>query len=325
MAWTVAIALALWISAAHGVVARDSHTEGAASLNVFVSIPPQAFFVRRIAGSHADVDVLVGQGQSPHTFEPTPRQLAALAESDVYFSIGLPFEERIVEKLSRMPSAPPVVDTSKEVERIPLTGGHRHAGHGAPHTGADPGRVRVDSAHARTEGARGLADPHTWLDPDRASIQAKSICEKLVELDPERSGVFRENLAGLRADLEALDRELAEAFAPLRGEKIYVFHAAFGYLADAYGLTQVAVQSGGGEPGPRELAALIEAASEEGVRAIFVQPQFSRRSAEILASEVGAAVVPIDPLAEDYMQNLRSIVEAVVSEQAVSGGESGKN
>jgi zinc transport system substrate-binding protein len=152
-----------------------------------------------------------------------------------------------------------------------------------------------------------------------------NICEELVTLDPEHADVFGENLAGLRAELKALDRELAETLAPLRGERIYVFHPAFGYFADAYGLIQVAVESGGGEPGPRELAALIEAASGEGVRAIFVQPQHSRRSAEVLATEIGAAVVPADPLAEDYLENLRAIAEEVVSQLEVTDREPGEN
>ncbi|MBN2566160.1 MAG: zinc ABC transporter substrate-binding protein [Candidatus Eisenbacteria bacterium] len=253
-------------------------------LHVFVSIPPQAFFVERIAGAEADVEILVGPGQSPHTFEPSPRQLAALADCDVYFSIGLPFEERIIRKLSGMDSGLRIVDTSWNVPRIPM----------------DP-----------DEEPGGLPDPHTWLDPTLAALQAENICGALAELSPRNEPAFHDSLAALESELGELNKELSAALAPFRGEKLYVFHPAFGYFAHAYGLIQVAVESSGTEPGPRELTSLIGEVSASGAKVIFVQPQYSTKTARTLAREAGAVVVPIDPLAEDYIYNLREIADAV--------------
>jgi len=167
------------------------------------------------------------------------------------------------------------------------------------------GRCAHDDEHG------GLPDPHTWLNPRFAKIQARNICGALKELVPEDAEAFEANLVELLRDLDALDAELTDALGPLAGESIYVFHPAFGYFTDAYDLRQVPIELGGMEPSARELAGLIDHATSEGVRVIFVQPQFSTRSARAIAEEIGGVVVPIDPLSPDYMDNLRTIAREV--------------
>ena len=261
-------------------------------VSAFCSIAPQEFFIERVGGDLVSVKVLVGPGQSPHTFEPTPRQMAELAESDVYFAIGLPFENRLLGRVEELGSGIQVVDTSEGIPRRRVEDAHRRDGeHGGEH--------------------RGLPDPHTWLNPRFAKMQARNICNALKELVPEHGEEFETNLSRLLHDLDALDAELMDALGPLAGESIYVFHPAFGYFTDAYGLRQVPIELGGMEPSARELAGLIYHATSAGVRVIFVQPQFSTRSARAIAEDIGGAVVPIDPLSADYMDNLRSIAREV--------------
>jgi zinc transport system substrate-binding protein len=273
-------------------------TDSRETIGVFVSIPPQAFFVRRIAGDAAQVGILVAKGQSPHTFDITPRQLAELHDADVYFSIGLPFEQRLVEKLSAADTRLLIVDTSWNVPRISVDG----------------------------DESSGLPDPHTWLDPLRAKIQAKNICDALVRVSPVRANTFRRNLATLERDLDALDVDLRHDLSSLRGRRLHVFHPAFGYFASAYGLTQVSVETGETEPGPRDVAAFVADARREGARVVFVEPQYSPRMARMIAEETGAQLVWADPLAEDYIANLRSIGEAVraaLDGTDASGGRAG--
>lgn len=269
----------------------DSPTVGdppPTAVSAFCSIAPQEFFVERIGGGLVSVKVLVGPGQSPHTFEPTPRQMADLAESDVYFAIGLPFEDRLLGRIAELGSGMQMVDASAGIPRRQVEVAHRH-----------------DDEHG------GLPDPHTWLNPRFAKVQAQNICSALKELIPEHGAELEANLFELLHDLDELDAQLTEALGPLAGENIYVFHPAFGYFTDAYGLRQVPIELGGMEPSARELAGLIDHATSEGVRVIFVQPQFSTRSARAIAEEIGGAVVPIDPLSADYMNNLRTIARAV--------------
>ncbi len=257
-------------------------------VSAFCSIAPQEFFVERVGGNFISVKVLVGPGQSPHMFEPTPRQMADLAESAVYFAIGLPFEDRLLGRVEELGSGIRVIDTSAGIPRR-----------------------QVEGAHHDDEEDGGLPDPHTWMNPRFAKMQARNICSALKELVPENAEAFQANLAELLHDLDALDAELTDALGPLTGESIYVFHPAFGYFTDAYGLRQVPIELGGMEPSARELAGLIDHATSEGVRVIFVQPQFSTRSARAIAEQIGGAVVPIDPLSADYMDNLKSIAHEV--------------
>ena len=279
-------------------------------VSAFCSIAPQEFFVQRVGGDLVSVGVLVGPGQSPHTFEPTPRQMADLAESDVYFAIGLPFEDRLLGRVEELSSRIRIVDTSEGIPRRRVEDARRHDGeHRADrHEGAHAAD-HADSAHGSDHG--GLPDPHTWLNPRLAAMQARNICRALKDLLPEYAEELEANLSQLLRDLDALDAELTDALGPLAGESIYVFHPAFGYFTDAYGLRQVPIELGGMEPSARELAGLIEHATAEGVRVIFVQPQFSTRSASAIAEEIGGAVVPIDPLSADYMNNLRTIAREV--------------
>ncbi len=272
----------------------------ARTIVAFCSIAPQRFIVERVGGELVSVSVMVGPGQSPHTFEPTPRQMADLAAADAYFAIGLPFESRILDGLRSLSADLMMVDTAAAVPRRRVEEAHGHGGpaesHG--HEGAgDP--------------AGGLADPHVWLNPRYAKLMAEAVCAALKELSPGDARVFDANLSSLLRQLDELDAELTEALSPLSGQSIYVFHPAFGYFTDAYGLKQVPVETGGMEPGARGLVRLIERATADGVRVVFVQPQFSSRSARAIAAEIGGVVVPMDPLAGDYLENLRDMACAV--------------
>jgi len=299
------ITIALVAAAAPGADADDG------TIRAFVGIPPAQYVVDRIGGSHVATEVLVPPGQSPHSFDATPRQMVALAESRVYFAIGLPFERELLEGIEELNPNLVVVDMGRGVARRPLGGrddeetGRPAHEHGGDEDGYPP------HGHRDGDDAAGLSDPHIWLAPRPLGLQAANVCEALTDLDPAHAAEYRANLEALRADLSDLDHGLAETLAPLRGRTVYVFHPAFGYFTDAYGLTQVAVETGGSEPSARELAELIERAGEDGVRVIFVQPQFSAKSAEAVAREIGGVVVPIDPLAYDAAANLRTMAERI--------------
>jgi zinc transport system substrate-binding protein len=159
--------------------------------------------------------------------------------------------------------------------------------------------------------AAGQPDPHTWLNPLLAKIQARTICDTLVELDPPHADAYRRNLADFQADLDRVHAKIAAALAPLKGREIFVFHPAFGYFTDAYGLKQVAVEIEGKEPTAKQIGKLIERARAAQVKVIFVQPQFPRKSAEAIAAAIGSAVVPMDDLPRDYLKNLEQMAEAI--------------
>ena len=267
-------------------------------LTVFVSILPQAYFLERIGGDRVRVEVLVGEGQSPHTYEPTPQQMARLHEAKAWFLIGVPFERHLAQKLRSDGSGPVFVETQKGV---PLRTLEKH----------DRGQNRHEGTGGHAEHGAGTRDPHIWMSPRLVKIQARNICEALIRIDPASREPYLKNLQSFLTDLDRVDARIARSLAPVKGQTMYVFHPAFGYFADAYGLIQAPVEIEGKEPGARQLAALIDRAKKDKVRVIFVQPQFSSKSAGVVAKAIGGAVVPINPLAKEYLANLESMASAV--------------
>jgi zinc transport system substrate-binding protein len=260
------------------------------SIPVFVSILPQAYFVERVGGDFVEVDVLVGPGQSPATFEPTPQQMARLSDSKLYFTIGVPFEKHLLKRLGVAMAGTKVVETYGAT--YDLVGFDKAGEHYA-----------YDVGHHD----HGDFDPHIWLDPDLAKLQARAICDGLVLTDPANEQYYESNLLGFQADLDSVDAIISKRLALYEGRNFYVFHPAFGHFGKAYGLRQVAIEESGKEPSAKQLADLISKARTDGVKVIVVQEQFSTREAEAVAEAVGARVVRLDPLSRDYLTNLDTI------------------
>jgi zinc transport system substrate-binding protein len=256
---------------------------------VFVSVEPQAFFVERVAGGRVAVEVMVRPGESPATYEPSSRQMADLSRAKLFFRVGVPFEETLLPKIESTMKGLRIVDTR---EGVPLRRMKSAPGH---------------HGHARGGGA----DPHIWTNPRLAKIQARTIADALAGVDPSGKEAFEENYRKFAADLDVLDAKLAAALKPVRGKVFLVFHPAWGYFADAYGLVQESIELEGKEPSGRQLARVISKARAEGARVVFVQLQFSRSKAKTIADAIGGVVVPIDPLARDYIANLETVAEKV--------------
>lgn len=264
---------------------------------VFVSVPPQAYLVERIAGDAIDLHVLIGPNDAPHHYDPTQRQMVQLSEAVLYFRIGVPFERQLIPKLRSVNPQLKIVDTRRGLDLLPM---HADEDHG-----------HDDHGHAHAHDHEQDADPHVWMSPRNAIVQARTIADELTALVPDRAEAFGRNLDELVGDLKEVDREIAASLKGLEGRALFVFHPAFAYFADAYGLRQVAIEQQGKSPGPRRLAELIERAKNENVRVIFVHPQFSDRHARTIAEEIDGAVVQIDPLARDYIENLRRVADRV--------------
>ena len=267
-----------------------------AKIPVMVSIVPQKYFAQKVGKNLASVQVMVPPGASPHDYEPKPSQMAALARSKVYFAIGVEFEKAWLPRFLSANSKLVVVHTDAKVPKAPMAGRHEHDRNANRH-----------KAGERRHDHEGL-DPHIWLSPRLAAIQARAMRDALVKLDPGHAAEYDRNLAGFEKELQALDQKLRQAFTGLGKKRdILVFHPAWGYLCRDYGLRQVAVEKEGKEPTAKGLARLIEQAKKSGAKVIFVQPQFSTKSAATVAKAIGGRVVPINPLAADWSENLLGI------------------
>lgn len=291
-----------------------------AGVRAFVSILPQKYFVQRIGGDLVDVEVLVLPGANPHMYEPSPRQMTALSKAQVYFTIGINLEEVWLPRLADANRTMRVVHTEAGVDKIPMVAHHHDeegedhdADHEAHHDADHEAHHDADhDADHEPHHDHGILDPHIWLDPVRAETIARNTCAGLVAVDPGHRADYEANLAALLKDMRALDASIARILAgvPEGRRSFLVFHPSWGYFADRYNLTQVAIEAGGTEPGPRHLAEIIEHGRELHVAVVFVQPQFSQRSASVIATELNAEVAPLDPLAEDWRDNLLRAAEA---------------
>ncbi len=154
-------------------------------------------------------------------------------------------------------------------------------------------------------------DPHIWLSPSLVKTQAAAIAEGLSTVDPDNAAAYAKNLAGFHSELDSLDAEIRSLVQPHAHKSFMVYHPSWGYFAQAYGLKQIPIEAEGKEPGPRELQKLIAYGKEHGVAAIFVQKQFSGKSAKLIAAEIGAEVVELDPLAPAWADNLLNAAKAI--------------
>jgi len=257
-----------------------------------LSILPQEYFVQRIAGDLVHTVVLVGEGQSPHSYEPTPSQMAALANAKAWILSGTDFELVLEDKVSSLYPNLVVVDGTAGVTFRSL---EAH-----------------DDEHAIEEGSL-ERDRHTWLGWENAKILAGHVLETAIALLPEQRALLESNHQQLIAEIDATFLSLKEKLAPLAGRKVFVYHPSFGYFFDEFGLIQEAVEIGGKEPTAKDLSLLIQKAKSEKAVALFVQKQFPLASAQTVATAAGAKVLALDPLARDWMGNIRQMGDTLLS------------
>ena len=292
------IALFLGVVAIAGCNSTSTNKENekvvSDTLDITVSINPQKYFVKKIGGDRISVNVMVPPGAEPHTYEPKPRQLQELSEAEAYITIGVPFEQPWMNRIKSANRDLKIIDSGKGIERIKMVAEHHHDHH-------------HDSKEKEEKEEKIGVDPHIWLAPNLVKIQAKNIYDGLIKLDSANQAEYQKNLDKFLAELEQIDREIEQNLAGITNRKFIVFHPAWGYFAKEYNLQQIPIEVEGTEPSAAELKELIELAKEKNIKVIFVEPQFSKKSAETIAREIGAEVVEIDPLNSNWSKNLKMV------------------
>lgn len=256
-------------------------------ISVSVSIPPQAYFVARVAGDLVETNILVGAGDDPHSYEPTPRQMQSISNSQVYFTVGVEFEDAWLPRFASANPGMLIVDTSAGIQHIPANDAHDTEGEGE--------------------------DPHIWLSPKLVKVQAQIIADTLIALDPDNQLTYQAGLDSFIGDIDRLELEIYEKFTPLSFRKFITIHPSLGYFALDYGLEMIPVEVEGQEPGAEELSKIITLAKTNEISVIFTQQAFSSRNAQVLADEIGARVVVLDPLAYEWMSNMQTITREVAT------------
>ncbi|MCP4149209.1 MAG: zinc ABC transporter solute-binding protein [bacterium] len=279
---------------------------------VTVSILPQRYFIRRIVGDNFKVNVMIPPGHSPATYEPTPREIKAVSESILYFRIGhIGFENAWMEKLTSINKRMKVIDTSEGVSLITGMPAHSHAGeHDHQEKGHDCGEETghdEDVHHHDGSEHHGGIDPHIWLSPTAVITQVDNMLKAFVAADPANRDHYAKNCRAFIREIKEMHLDNLEVLKGLEGSKFMVYHPAWSYFAREYGLIQFPIELEGKRPGAAGLKDIIDLAKKENIRVIFVQKQFDTSSADAVAGEINGRVITMDPLAPDWLENIKKI------------------
>lgn len=279
-------------------------------LRAVVTIPPLKGLVEPLLPEGSKVRVLMPPGRSEHNYEFTPSDMAAVEGADLVVFVGLGLESRVEKFLGANPTARRV-----DVNLASSAGVGREADEHHDHG-------KEEDGHRHDEACEHPVDPHVWLDPVLMQEALPGLAEA-VRKAMENRGLWnaaaekalKDAVATQLSRIAELDRAFREALAPFKGSKVVTHHAAFGRLASRYGLVvaEVIRVNENEEPTPGRIAAVVQSVKSEGVRVIFVEPQFNAAMAERVAKAAGVKVGRLDPIGDgDWFAMMRGNLEALV-------------
>lgn len=257
---------------------------------ITVSILPQKTFVEKIAGDDFQVNVLIPPGSSPAAYTLLPSQLKDIANSAIWFRIGyIGFEHSWKDKIEEANTEMKVVNIAEGLDLI-----------------ADKFEDHGD--HVHIDGV----DPHVWLSPVLVKEMAKIILDELIALQPEKTSEYKANYMSFVKECDELHIELKNTLKPFAGRKFIVFHPSLSYYAREYGLDQHSLETGGKEPTPQHMKMIVDLAKEDNIKVIYIQSEFDREHARVLAEEIDGEVVQVWPLNPEWALNLRNMTNILV-------------
>ena len=265
---------------------------------IMVTIEPQRYFAEAIAGDKFNVMAIVPKGSSPESYDPTPQQLISLKNSQAYLRIGyIGFEQVWLDRLLENTPHLQVFDTSKDIDVMIDTSEHEHN--------------HEQGEHNHKCGVGGI-EPHVWNSPNNALVIARNTYRALSQLDKENEPYYfarYDSLCQTIAETDSIIRE--ELNKPNAAESFIIYHPALSYFARDYGLQQVSIELNGKEPSPTHLKELVDFCEANNVHTIFVQPEFDKRNAQLIANEIGAAIITINPLSYDWNNEMIAVAKAL--------------
>lgn len=250
-------------------------------VQVSVSILPQKSWIENIAGNDFKVQVMVPPGANPATYEPSPKQIKNLGTSRAYFSIGhIAFEKRWMPAFKKNHARLNIVESPEEIDLIEENGSF---------------------------------DPHTWMSPKAVKLHVKNIYQELARLNPGQKPVYLSNYQEFIHTIDSLDKALEAKFEKAPRKNFLIFHPALSYFARDYGLTQLSIEHEGKEPSVKHVKDVIDQATSKGIETVFVQKQFASHDAHAVSEEIGAEIVQVNPLAEDWLTEFNKTANKILS------------
>ena len=265
---------------------------------IAVSIVPQETFIKAVAGNLVHVITMIPPGCSPANYQPTPLQMVEFSKADIYFSMGVPSEEAsILPKVKELNKNIKIVSLA---EKAAATYPYLYSTEINSDNQSDSEQIEKNYHHTGR-------DPHVWLSPKRVMIMIDAIKDELILLDPTNKLIYEKNASDYISQLEHLDSTIASNLSSLKQKSFIIYHPAFGYFADDYGLNMVSIEKNGKETSAKRIQTVIDYAKKEKIKIVFYQEEFDGHQAEIIATEIKGATIKVTPLSPDYIDNLKSI------------------
>lgn len=276
-------------------------TKGSGRLDVSVSFYPIQYLVEGIGGEHVQVTSVTPGDVEPHDYELSPKEVSDLGKADLITYVK-GFQGSLDEAVEKV-SGPTVVDLSGSVNLVSHAGGdhtHDHAEHEHEHGHNDAaGHDHDDHEHTDAAGHdHAAADPHFWLDPQRMVLAAQAVAAALTQADPEHAADYQAGLAAVTEQLNHLDASYSTGLQTCEQRTIVTNHAAFGYLAERYNLSQTSISGVDpeSEPSPADLAKVKKVVQETGTTTIFTEERVSEKTAQVIAQETGVTTAVLSPM-----------------------------
>lgn len=251
-----------------------------------VSIVPEQTFVKKVAGNKVNVVTLIPPGSSPESYAPTPKTMADLSHAKIYFDINVPTEKaNILPKIhSQNPSIKIVNLWDAAAKKYPA----RHFQPGVP-------------------------DTHAWMSPKRSIVMVQKIEKELSSVDPKNQAVYEKNAEAYIKHLNSLNTYILNTLKPLKQRTFIAYHPAFGYFAKDYNLKMISLEQDGKDASPKQVQKVIDDAKKKGIKVILYQAQIDSKQSQSIAEELGGKTVQLDPLAPDYIKNMKKMAHTFKS------------
>lgn len=294
--------------------AAAAQTDSGAKVRVVTSFYAMEDFAKRVGGDDIEVTNLVPAGTEPHDWEPSATDMQTIQDADLFVYNGASMEHWVDDTLSSLGSqAPKAVKAS---DGIQLLAGDHH----------DHGDAATDAAETVADGATDKAevDPHVWLNPENAKVELANIRDALSEVDPAHKDDYAKNFETYAAKMDQLDKDFRDRLSGVPNKTIVVAHEAFGYLCDAYGLTQVPItgMDAEGEPDAQTMASIIDQVKSQNIKVIFSEDLVSPKVAKQIADATGATCEVLSPIegltdeqiaqGEDYFSVMESNLDELM-------------
>ncbi|MHB1152681.1 MAG: metal ABC transporter solute-binding protein, Zn/Mn family [Eubacteriales bacterium] len=274
----ISVTLMLVILSLSGCGENDSVDMTISKPIIAVTIIPQKTFVEAVCGELAEVIALIPPGHSPENYEPAPAAIEKISDAALYFTVGVQAEKA------------GILGDFGDIKIISL-------------------EEEVAAVYPERTFGPGERDPHIWLSPKRVKIMIEIILRELITLDPANQITYENNAAAYISQLNELDEQINSALEGVKNKKFIVYHPAFGYIADDYGLIMYSLEEEGKEATARHLQDMIDLAKNENIKAIFYQEEIDSRQSAAFAEEIGGKTIQLSPLDADYISNLKNMAK----------------